>query len=71
MARISSEILMGLSGGVLVTTYNGVQAYRQILLKHRWGYVVLDEGHKIRNPDSETTLACKQFKVRHILNDNF
>ncbi|CDH59745.1 dna repair and recombination protein rad26 [Lichtheimia corymbifera JMRC:FSU:9682] len=52
-------------GGVLVTTYNGVQAYRQILLKHRWGYVVLDEGHKIRNPDSETTLACKQFKTSH------
>lgn len=52
-------------GGVLITTYNGVQAYRQILLKHRWGYVVLDEGHKIRNPDSETTLACKQFKTSH------
>ena len=57
-----------MSGGVLVTTYSGVQAYRQILLKHRWGYVVLDEGHKIRNPDSETTLACKQFKVTLILN---
>ncbi|KAI8060927.1 SNF2 family N-terminal domain-containing protein [Gongronella butleri] len=52
-------------GGILVTTYAGVQTYRRFLLKHRWGYVVLDEGHKIRNPDSETTLVCKQFKTSH------
>ncbi|KAI7868322.1 SNF2 family N-terminal domain-containing protein [Spinellus fusiger] len=52
-------------GGVLVTTYSGVQIYREILLKHTWGYVVLDEGHQIKNPDSETTLACKQFKTPH------
>ena len=26
----------------------------------RWGYVVLDEGHKIRNPDSDITLVAKQ-----------
>jgi len=50
-------------GGILITTYSGVQSYREILLKHRWGYVVLDEGHKIRNPHSGTTLAIKQFKV--------
>jgi DNA excision repair protein ERCC-6 len=50
-------------GGVLITTYSGVQSYREILLKHKWGYIVLDEGHKIRNPDSSTTLAIKQFKV--------
>ncbi|KAL0145871.1 DNA dependent ATPase [Mucor lusitanicus] len=52
-------------GGILITTYSGVQSYREILLKHRWGYVVLDEGHKIRNPDSGTTLAIKQFKTPH------
>ncbi|KAI8645959.1 SNF2 family N-terminal domain-containing protein [Parasitella parasitica] len=52
-------------GGILITTYSGVQNYREILLKHRWGYVVLDEGHKIRNPDSVTTLAIKQLKTPH------
>ncbi|KAG0175755.1 hypothetical protein DFQ29_007055 [Apophysomyces sp. BC1021] len=52
-------------GGVLITTYSGVQSYRELLLKHTWGYVVLDEGHKIRNPDSETTLACKRLKTPH------
>ncbi|KAF7729838.1 hypothetical protein EC973_003572 [Apophysomyces ossiformis] len=52
-------------GGILITTYSGVQTYRELLLKHQWGYVVLDEGHKIRNPDSETTLACKRLKTPH------
>ncbi|KAG2223240.1 hypothetical protein INT45_006121, partial [Circinella minor] len=52
-------------GGILITTYSGVHAYREVLLKQKWGYVVLDEGHKIRNPDSEATLACKRFKTSH------
>ncbi|CAO3646467.1 unnamed protein product [Cunninghamella echinulata] len=52
-------------GGILITTYSGLQSYREILLKHKWGYIILDEGHKIRNPDSETTLVCKQFKTPH------
>jgi DNA excision repair protein ERCC-6 len=56
-------------GGVIVTTYAGVRSYREILVRRKWGYVVLDEGHKIRNPDSEVTLSCKQLKVlRSILN---
>ncbi|KAI8971092.1 SNF2 family N-terminal domain-containing protein [Pilobolus umbonatus] len=54
-------------GGILITTYSGVLTYRDILLKHNWGYVILDEGHKIRNPDSETTLAIKRFKTPHRL----
>lgn len=58
-------------GGILITTYSGVQTYREILLKHRWGYVVLDEGHKIRNPDSSTTLAIKRFKVNIHINPCF
>lgn len=57
--------IMDYVGGILITTYGGVQTYREVLLKHKWGYVVLDEGHKIRNPDSGTTLACKQFKTPH------
>ncbi|KAJ1972952.1 DNA repair protein rhp26, partial [Dimargaris verticillata] len=54
------------SGGhVLVTTYAGMRLYRQKLLSKRWGYVVLDEGHQIRNPDAEITLVCKQVKTSH------
>ena len=46
--------------GVLVTTYTGIRLSQDVLLRHKWDYVVLDEGHKIRNPDAEITLACKQ-----------
>ncbi|XP_055342313.1 DNA excision repair protein ERCC-6-like [Paramacrobiotus metropolitanus] len=53
--------------GVLVTTYQGVLAYQDILIRHKWHYVVLDEGHKIRNPDSQITVACKQFRTPHRL----
>ena len=46
--------------GILITTYAGVRIYRDLLLSRKWDYVVLDEGHKIRNPDAEITLVCKQ-----------
>ena len=37
----------------------------QILHPADWDYVVLDEGHKIRNPDAEVTIAVKQFDTPH------
>ena len=46
--------------GVLVTSYSGVRAHQEALLARKFDYVILDEGHKIRNPDAEITLACKQ-----------
>ncbi|KAJ1988438.1 DNA repair protein rhp26 [Dimargaris cristalligena] len=52
-------------GHIIVTTYEGVRIHRQALLGRRWGYVVLDEGHKIRNPDSEITLVCKCLHTIH------
>ncbi|KAJ2503427.1 DNA repair protein rhp26 [Coemansia sp. RSA 1972] len=54
-------------GHILVVTYTGLQMYNSLLLKHAWGYAVLDEGHMIRNPDAEATLACKQLNTRHRL----
>lgn len=53
--------------GVLVTSYTCVSKMSGLLLKHDWHYVILDEGHKIRNPDAQTTLACKQFRTPHRL----
>ncbi|KAK7204662.1 SNF2 family N-terminal domain-containing protein [Myxozyma melibiosi] len=52
-------------GHVLVTTYVGMQIYRDAILPKEWGYCVLDEGHKIRNPDSDISLVCKQVKTPH------
>ncbi|KAJ3129731.1 hypothetical protein HK100_008455 [Physocladia obscura] len=53
------------SGHVLLTTYEGVRVYREILLPVAWAYVVLDEGHKIRNADADITLACKKLRTPH------
>ncbi|KAF3989090.1 hypothetical protein FT663_03761 [Candidozyma haemuli var. vulneris] len=50
-------------GHVLVTTYVGLRIYSKHILPKEWGYVVLDEGHKIRNPNSEISLACKRVKT--------
>lgn len=52
-------------GHVLVTTYSGITTYREILNPVQWSYAVLDEGHKIRNPDSEVSLASKQLQTVH------
>lgn len=50
-------------GHVLVTTYVGLRIYSKHILPREWGYVVLDEGHKIRNPDLDISLTCKQIKT--------
>lgn len=52
-------------GHVLVTTYSSIRAYKEYLLPIKWGYAVLDEGHKIRNPDSDITITCKKLKTPH------
>ncbi len=51
--------------GVLLTTYEHVRAMRDALLSVRWGYAVLDEGHKIRNPDADITICAKQLQTVH------
>ncbi|CAL1284945.1 unnamed protein product [Larinioides sclopetarius] len=53
------------SHGILITTYNGVVQNQENLLKYEWHYIILDEGHKIRNPDAQATLAVKQFRTPH------
>lgn len=41
------------SNGILITSYSGVVNNSQTLLGLEWDYVILDEGHKIRNPDAQ------------------
>ncbi|OQR72026.1 DNA excision repair protein ERCC-6-like [Tropilaelaps mercedesae] len=53
------------ASGTLITSYQGIVIYLDCLLEYEWHYVILDEGHKIRNPDSQATLAVKQFKTPH------
>ena len=50
-------------GHVLVTTYAGLQTYGSMLIPIDWGYAVLDEGHKIRNPNTAITIYCKEIRT--------
>lgn len=51
--------------GLLITTYEQLRILGEKLLDIEWGYAVLDEGHRIRNPNAEITLVCKQLQTIH------
>jgi len=44
---------MNSPGCILVTSYVGAVQHQEALLARDWHYVILDEGHKIRNPDAQ------------------
>ncbi|OWK07845.1 ERCC6 [Cervus elaphus hippelaphus] len=46
--------------GILITSYSYIRLMQDDISRHDWHYVILDEGHKIRNPNAAITLACKQ-----------
>ena len=50
-------------GHILVTTYAGLQTYADSLIPMDWEYVILDEGHKIRNPNAAITIYCKELRT--------
>ncbi|CAH8875105.1 unnamed protein product [Trichobilharzia szidati] len=54
-------------GSVLLTTYATLVTYRDVLTSRNWSYIILDEGHKIKNPEAEATLAVKHFSTPHRL----
>ena len=49
---------------VFITSYGTCSStnLQRILISQKWNSVVLDEGHKIRNPDAQITLICKQLQ---------
>ena len=50
-------------GHILVTTYSGLQTYAEFLIPMDWEYAILDEGHKIRNPNTSITIYCKELRT--------
>ncbi|XP_029305529.1 DNA excision repair protein ERCC-6 isoform X2 [Cottoperca gobio] len=51
--------------GILITSYSAVRNLQETLQRFDWHYIILDEGHKIRNPNAGVTTACKQFRTPH------
>ena len=48
-------------------SYQAITSMLDTINKYNWHYVILDEGHKIRNPDAKVTLSVKQVATCHRL----
>ena len=55
------------ANSIIITTYESARINANLLLCKEWGYIILDEGHKIRNPDADITQITKQFSSVHRL----
>ncbi|XP_038212173.1 DNA excision repair protein ERCC-6-like [Zerene cesonia] len=55
------------SHGILMITYAGIVKYAKDLQTRKWHYIILDEGHKIRNPDTQVSKLVRKFDTPHKL----
>lgn len=53
------------SHGILLITYAGAVRYAADLMSRKWHYLILDEGHKIRNPETQVSKLIKKFRTPH------
>ena len=51
----------------IVTSYEVVRSDLDLFMSYHWNYLVLDEGHAIRNAKTKTTLAIKSLQADHRL----
>jgi len=52
--------------GICITSYETFRIYcEEEILEYPWSYLIIDEGHKIRNPDAAVTLAVKKIDTPH------
>eukprot|EP01028_Stygiella_incarcerata_P000470 TRINITY_DN1065_c0_g2_i6.p1 TRINITY_DN1065_c0_g2~~TRINITY_DN1065_c0_g2_i6.p1 ORF type:complete len:920 (-),score=274.82 TRINITY_DN1065_c0_g2_i6:172-2931(-) len=50
-------------GHILIVPYETLRSRQELFVNRDWNYVILDEGHIIRNPFAEITLTIKQFRT--------
>jgi SNF2 family DNA or RNA helicase len=52
---------------VLISSYEFVRNDLAFFSEFHWNYLILDEGHSIRNAKAKTTLAVKTLRANHRL----
>jgi TATA-binding protein-associated factor len=52
---------------IVITSYEICRNDNEVLKPFSWNYVVLDEGHLIKNSKSKTSMAVKNFQSNHRL----
>jgi len=66
--KLYKEVIQPVRFNVLVTTYELVRTEATKLKKVPWQYLVVDEGHRLRNNSSKLSVCLtKEYKVRHRL----
>ena len=51
----------------VITSYEIVRSDAELFKNFHWNYLVLDEGHAIRNAKAKTTIAIKSLRAQHRL----
>ncbi|CAD7950634.1 unnamed protein product [Amoebophrya sp. A120] len=67
-AQLKEEMMEKITAnnGILITSYETFRIYSESLIfNYPWTYLIMDEGHKIRNPDAAITLVCKKIDTPH------
>ncbi|XP_078481506.1 uncharacterized protein LOC100186186 [Ciona intestinalis] len=49
---------------VVITSYEILLRDRPALMKYSWGYLILDEGHRVKNSNSRTIKELKKLTIR-------
>ncbi|CAK7264178.1 TATA-binding protein-associated factor mot1 [Sporothrix epigloea] len=52
---------------IVITSYDVCRNDIEVLEKHSWNYVILDEGHLIKNPRTKISMAVKTLASNHRL----
>ncbi|CAI4221252.1 unnamed protein product [Auanema sp. JU1783] len=52
-------------GSIVITSYSTFSKEKKLFVDQNWHYVILDEGHKIRNPESQISLAVRDVHTTH------
>ncbi|CAK7227306.1 TATA-binding protein-associated factor mot1 [Sporothrix curviconia] len=52
---------------IVITSYDVCRNDIEVLEKHSWNYVILDEGHLIKNPRTKISMAVKKLASNHRL----
>lgn len=65
LGKVRSRLIANMvhAKGVLITSYTGATQHKEEMLARNWHYVILDEGHKIRNPDAQVSFYSSFIKI--------
>jgi len=63
--QIYKEEVVGAKFNVLLTSYEYVMLDKSDLGKLEWNYIIVDEGHRIKNRNSKLSNVLRQYMSRH------